>query len=325
MIKLFYKLLLALVPVFLLALFIVIVDMYSDHVFNPAIDNKIRILTKHVNPDIIIAGDSRAERQVIPKLINSRFNMKSINIATSNGDITTTYYALKKHDLLDKPITVIISASFYQINDSAIDRGYISMAEVINMSVLDKYMIFKAHPSELYSLYASGFMSMLQKKAINSLTEKSLLNDLGFLAVTGNLKLPINYSVDPMTTSHAWYKNMSIRGVRWRIYRETLKMMGSSKCNFIIYQPPVSDAFRSKVRNSEIEKYEKEYSRMIIDEVGKYNNIKVLDYFSQNPPVLSNVDYYDPQHLNKTGAEKFTIYLMQDCIKITGSQILRSM
>ncbi len=319
MIKLLYKFSLALIPVLLLAVLIYIVDNYSDHVFNGGMENKIRVLTKDFSPEIIIAGDSRAERQVIPEIINSRFNRKAINIATSSGDITTTYYALEKYNLLDKPITIIISASIFQINDNALDNGYISKAEVTSMSVFEKYKLYKNNPSEVYSIYITCIKSMIREYTSKSLHKNSPVKDLGYFPVVGNLELPIKYSIEPMTTTHPWYKKIFIHGVRWRIYRETFKMMGASKCNIIIYQPPISDAFRSRVINSEIERNEKEYSRMMIAEAGKYNNIKVIDYFSNNPPVLSNVDYCDPQHLNKTGAEKFTIYLMQDCLKIIGS------
>jgi len=189
------------------------------------------------------------------------------------------------------------------------------------MSPKDKIKIFNSNIAYLFADYDSlipslashVFTKMFQKRLRTTVNQDTLVN-LGYSAFEGSLKGPLDFGTDPEETSHSWYKNINIHGVRWNIFKKTLKDMSRSKCTFILYQPPVSDMFRQYVKNSAIEKSELEYSQMIRDEVKVYGNIHFIDCFSKNPESLSNVDYYDAQHLNAPGAKKFTLYLMQDCL-----------
>jgi hypothetical protein len=307
---------------FLAVLIIVItnVDNNSYDIFNRDLEKKIIYLTKSVSDyTLVVAGDSRAEGQVVPAIIENRFNIKTINIATSSCDVVTMYNALRKYGLLEKPITIIVSASFFQVNDGAVDTGYISMAELVNMPVVVKLNLLKNNLTELRRMYIDAFMGNMSHKfkRIQGGLDKNdpRLNDLGFHPVSGSLKLPIEWKIDPETTTHNWYKNINIHGARWKVLQDTLKKMSESKCRFIVYQPPVSDSFKAHVKGSSIDTFEQEYSSMLKNESTKYNNLFFLDYYSTPPPLLTNDDYYDPQHLNRTGAEKFTAFMINDCIR----------
>lgn len=314
--KIFYILL----PV--LAIFILIVsyvDNSSYDIYNDDLENKIIELTKlNSNFSLVLAGDSRAERQIMPAIIESRYNIKSINIATSSCDIVTMYNALKKYHLVDKSITVVVSAGFFQVNDGAIDTGYISMAQMINMPLKDKLRLFSNNLTGFYRKYSDALKVNItnQIKGIPGYLDKSdeRLIHLGFKPIYGNLKLPVDLISNPKTTKHSWYKNINIHGTRWKVFQSTLKKMSESKCRFILYQAPVSDAFKDHVIGTSIDKYEQEFSSMLENESNKYSNISFIDYYSLPPKNLNNEDYYDPQHLNKNGAVKFTAFIIDDCI-----------
>lgn len=310
------KLLFILMPFLAVFIFIInYVDNCPYYIGNDELENKIIEFTK-INPrfSLVVAGDSRAERQVIPSVIESRYSIKTINIATAGCDVVTMYNALNKHNLLGKPLTVIVSASFAQVNDGIVESGQISMPALINIPLIDKIILFNNNLSEIRKMYFKAIRKIMFNKSNNSNKSDSWLRCLGFKPVYGELKLPIDYSNDPKTTKHRWYKNINIHGARWIVMQTVLEKMSKSKCKFIIYQPPVSDAFKEHVNGTMIDVYEREYSAMLKIESNKYENMHFIDFYTNPPKMLSNKDYYDPQHLNFAGAEKFTTYLIDVCI-----------
>ena len=63
--------------------------------FHNDINNKINSLIKNNNePLIIIGGDSRAERQVVPCILEEKFGLKTVNIGVNAGDIAILYNSL---------------------------------------------------------------------------------------------------------------------------------------------------------------------------------------------------------------------------------------
>jgi len=178
---------------------IIVTDNDNYKIYNDTLEYKIKSLINNNDCSVVIAGDSRAERQLIPAVIINNYNIKAVNIATSSCDITTLYNALKKYNLLEKPVTFIISASFFQINDGAIDYGHISMAQIASMSISDKFKVFGIGNSNLYKNYISL-----------AVPEKNSLDNLGYHAVKGNLERPPRFGTDPKLTTHPWYKNINM-------------------------------------------------------------------------------------------------------------------
>ena len=73
--------------------------------------------------EIIISGDSRAEFQIDPALLNQYTQKNCINVAESAFDLFSLTERLKISSLKNK--TFVVSSSFWQINDGSIDKGYI--------------------------------------------------------------------------------------------------------------------------------------------------------------------------------------------------------
>ena len=319
MVKIFIKILIIIAPL-LLPVIVLSQDPYAA--YNENLTSKIKVLTKHYNYSLIIAGDSRAEWQIIPKVIQEKFQIDSINIGTTSCDVITTFNAMKKQHMLEKPLIVIISAGFHQVNDGAIDLPYMSLAELANMTIGEKLNLYEDNYSNLYITYAREFAKMFQskfKKEIAKFIDSGepadvYLNDFGYCRIEGNLPAYKNMQVDPEVTTHPWYRKIRTNGVRLRIFKETLRRMSHENCKFVLYQAPISDAFRNYIKDSKIERSELEFTAMLREEVKNYQNIKFIDYFTIAPKEFVAKDFYDTQHLNRAGAEKFTKLLIQDCI-----------
>lgn len=316
--KLFLKLLLAILPLAgPIPICIVLLHHASDSVCNEAIEAKVVALTKPA-PDVIVGGDSRAEMQVDPRIFESECQLKAVNVAVSSGDLISLYHSLRKHGLLKAPITLIVSVSLFQINDGSTDPGYISSQQVAEMSFAESVHVFGPNLLGPQKMRLAAILGLVQRKliAMKILREprRSEVDNLGYVPSFAKLDPAKRFVTDPRTTAHLWYKNLSIHGVRWRIFRQALSGLAQSDCRIVIYQPPVSDQFRRNIENSPIERGELEFSSMLRDESARYPNVTFLDYFGQNPPTLSDSDYGDVQHLNAWGAPKFTELLIHDCI-----------
>lgn len=297
------------------------IEIYAkESVFNVDLENKIiSLVDGHVN-ELIVAGDSRAHRQVDPEYIYDEYGYSAINIAVNSGELITTYNALKKYDLLGTN-NIILSVSFFQANDGASEPGYLSTAAIVNMSLAEKFKYLSEDSVFYLKLYQKEFFQQIVFPQLLSRPQESTFENLGFLPTQGQMSMPIPYSADPQKTTHPWYKDIDLHGSRARILRETIFKFSQEDCNLILYQPPVSPAFREKIKSSPIEQSEYAFSRLLAQESSKYQNIYFIDFFSDKVSVLTDDMYYDPQHLNPRGARIFTKELIDRTKRILGSKM----
>ncbi len=276
-------------------------------VFDKYLEAKMHALIKD-DTRIVIAGDSRAERQLVPAIIEERTGLKTANVARASCDLITLYNALKSHDLLGKKYVLIVSASFFQVNDGAIDRGYVSTACTVNMTLKEKLFVYR---NSLRSLWLDMVEVAFGKKSGDAGgIDDSRLRNQGFLGVEGAIKQPLTVVLDPERTDHPWYKNISIRGARWRIFRETLAKLERTGYRIYIYQSPVSPVWYRYTKGTFIDRSETAYSEMLRSLLAGHRDAGFLDYYGEPAPGLGDDMYYDIQHLNRTGATAFTNRMM---------------
>jgi len=314
MARLIRKLLLLLSPILLFLLVVLSVtsnsEKWKEGVYDRELEAKIEALISD-ETEVIVAGDSRAERQLIPAIIERRTGRNAVNIATPACDLITLYNALKKHDLLKKRYVLIVSTSFFQANDGAVDPGYISPACMMNMTMREKISVF-LHARRLF---LANLIDMRKALLGGDPMDKGSVTDvrretLGFVGFEGTVKRPSAILLNPRTTNHPWYKNVSLHGAKWRILRETMAKFAETGDRVYIYQPPVSPAWYRYTKESFIHDREREYSEMLRAESSKYPNIFFLDYYGEPGDALGDDLYYDIQHLNVAGAEAFTSRMM---------------
>src|SRR5947208_777529 len=89
-----------------------------DGVFDPQLDGKWQFLVTD-ETEVIVGGDSRAERQVVPAVIEARTGWRTANVATTADDLVTFSNALKRHGIPAAGRMLIVSASSFQVNDGA--------------------------------------------------------------------------------------------------------------------------------------------------------------------------------------------------------------
>ena len=270
---------------------------------------RLKIDTTKVN--IIIAGDSRAEKQLFPSIIEKNTGYNTINIATKGGDLVSFLYAIKNR-YSSSNLIFVVSVSSWQINDGAIDFGYLSNKGFQQMSFLERLRLHRDNPREFISMYfvllSETFNDILDRpKELTDGEALAIKNDKGFRGNTGYFQL-LKDSIETTKyfENHAWYKHFSNSGVRWTKFQAVLKTLSTNKSYFIMYQPPASPYWKQLTRGTFIDKAELMYSKKLVEATKKYTNMEVYDFYNNDLPELNDSMYYEYQHLNKKGAGLFS-------------------
>ena len=141
--------------VLLYAIYLIVIFTYPN-VF-PNSKSLILINKNDVeHSEIIISGDSRAEFQIDPALLNQYTQKNCINVAESAFDLFSLTERLKLSSLKNK--TFVVSSSFWQINDGSIDKGYIREEALSKLSFKEKITLYQNRLTDLIEAQNSLFM-----------------------------------------------------------------------------------------------------------------------------------------------------------------------
>ncbi|MBN1512095.1 MAG: hypothetical protein JXB13_08780 [Phycisphaerae bacterium] len=104
---------------------------------------KVLKLTEDVRPEILIAGDSRAERQLIPERLAAAGNLAPqavVNIAQSACESCNARAAYMTFaDRFAKRPIVLLSVSVFSVNDRASHPGYLSDGMLWSVGLADRF------------------------------------------------------------------------------------------------------------------------------------------------------------------------------------------
>lgn len=277
-----------------------------DGVFEPRLEGKWRAL---VRPDtaVIVAGDSRAERQIVPAAIEARTGRPAVNVATIAQDVVTLRNAVRRYGVPPGARVLIISASIFQVNDGAIDGGFVSTACLLNMTRWERARVYADRLGSPWSPLAFRFVDGTAADVA-----PAVLREQGFLGIDKQLPLPLPRI---LLNQHPWYRKMALHGARWRIFQEALRGLSETGLTIYFVVPPVSPAWRDYTEDTFVDRSEREFIGMLAEAARPYPNVRVLDFYSTPDPRLGNEQFYDIQHVNRAGAQQLTEMLI-DRIKM---------
>ncbi|HHH50536.1 MAG TPA: hypothetical protein ENK52_06125 [Saprospiraceae bacterium] len=289
-------------------------DLIPDDIpLDNRIESKIALLKIDTSKTtVIIAGDSRGERQLIPKIISRHTGFDVINIAVSSGELISTIRSIKKHYSSPKLIFVI-SASSWQINDGAIDPGYLSLNCFQKLSKTERIQLFANNTFEYIRLTKILFARYKNKLLSNTYTihsaryDEETIKRRGFYSTKGQFTPKTSkLKEEVFLRSHPWYKNMAYDGARWRVFQAAFEEMANCDFRFFIIQSPVSSYWKKITSNTDVEKMETDYTDRLYHLAEQYNNVELLDFYNNDIKALDDSLYFDYQHLNENGAIIFS-------------------
>lgn len=250
---------------------------------------------------IIISGDSRAEFQIDPKLLNQYTQKNCINIAESAFDLFSFTERLRLSTLANK--TFVISSSFWQINDGSIDKGYIREEALSKLSFKEKISLYKTRLTDLI-------------ESQNALFLHRLLNTDTIVLGKKDKKLNQGYGIYPCKTvdlsedhfkKHPWYLNPKIDGVKLTLLKKAFINMKNMPSNtFVLYNGIVCPGFKTATQKNGIWNLETQYNAKIIEiiKTEKIDNVHFFNLIENSD--FETSDFTDIQHTCIHGNIKFT-------------------
>lgn len=270
------------------------------------------IVAAKEKPAVIVAGDSRAERHVDPAVIESRLHASAVNVAVSSGEMISVAKTFEHYDILKNKPVLIVSATSFQYNNGAIDHDSLSMDSVVEMPWLQQILVVREKLPEMAYRKIRMYLGLGKKsKLLKNYAEK------GFVGVEGKLTATVDQlhtiGIEDGKTRHPWYKDLRPGAPKETILADAIDRLARSGCRIILFTPPVSPVFREYIKDSWIDRYEQDYSAFLKRTAERHPNIHFLDFYQNWTDEFPNENFYDIQHLNRTGAQKLTAIL---CDKI---------
>ena len=229
---------------------------YITKIDDSGIDIKFNSLKKKENLDLIIMGDSRAEGQISPKIIDSVTGINSINLAISSGDINRIrkffiYNQKFLNEVNKNQSTLLISASDWQINDNSQSWGYLSLSTFSLLSPLERIKFLNNKGDYLKFMY-HGFESYIKKVLGSLMNNKNTSDSDGFLGI--NREFSFKDSEKIKLENHPYYSKININGWRVKLFEDSLRYLNSNFDSVIIMIPPTTDYWKLKTKNTDAQK-----------------------------------------------------------------------
>jgi hypothetical protein len=279
--------------------------------FNVQQEVKLRkLMQRYPHPEVIFAGDSRAEKQLDPRVF---FNSgtEAVNLATASGDLWSQARLLRRAGLAHKPLVFLISTSLFQINDGAIEKGYFSPEQFFALTRWERIRTFKM----AYFRVARRMLQDAEWAAANFDSQVAqLMASDAEIAARGYLQAaqdvircePLN--MDSSHSVHPWYKNIQLQGAKWRLFAAAIHELATWPGTFIIFNPPMSPTYRDCVRGSYVDRAEQAFSSQVRELIAGLPNVHFVDLYSEVNPALGDAAFADTVHMNIDGAQIFTRY-----------------
>ena len=279
---------------------------------------KVNALKKHVknNKCYVIAGDSRAERHLIPKIIETKTGVKTINIAIPGGGLISYLPYLNEFD--KNKTTFIFSASSWQINDDLLGPENMTLEPYQQLSLFQRLYVYRFEIKKMIKMEDllirttfSDFYRSLFKNQKKYSTSIKLKKSLGYFEVQNEMNINKMKLILHKKTNLIWYKNFMGDGYRFELFKKSIDKLVKSGFKIIVYQPDSSPLFKKMGKKNGMDKIEKEFVKKIETLTKKNIKLTFYNFYDNNKIDLDNKCYYDPQHLNKNGAIKFSNYFAE--------------
>ncbi len=230
-------------------------QILDKEILEKSIESKTQLLENdYRGTKIIVAGDSRAERQIIPDVLSDSLNLPAINIGVSAGDLVSLNAAIEKYYKTKEKHIFIISTSSWQINDGAIDPGYMSLKSYQQLSLLEKSDLYSQNIGEMMRMELRilkyTMLNVLRRSSFTPSYSSDIIDMKGYLQVDGLISTEESDStIYNQLRDHPFYKNADLDGIRWSLFENTIKKLAGSNHLFILIQPPVAPYWKKKLKD----------------------------------------------------------------------------
>jgi hypothetical protein len=274
--------------------------------------------------DILIAGDSRAERQIIPEILKGKNQKNILNLAISSGDVNRLrdfiHNRKEAKSLFNNKTILLLSTSPWQIDDNQQKWGYLSYSTFKYLSLYEKFDILNNKKD--YLKYVLSIHKFNLRNIFNLWSYESEIDTLGYFAVQGDITNIPNSKLDNIILNQKQkWNDIKENGYRWEEFKKSIKFFSGEFDKVIIIINPETDVWRKSIENTNIEHFNKNFIIRTEEFIKNKNlsNILIWNFNEKSVLKLNDSDFYDTHHLNDYGAKKFTSILREKLNTISDS------
>lgn len=307
MIKFFIKTFLFCFPVFVF----MAIPSLTKYIMDADLEAKINTFLPEGNTvELIVAGDSRAERQLIPSLFKSEHNLETVNIAKDVGDVISLVYANKKYEFADSSKVFVMCLSSLLTNDGAYKNWFMSQSSITDIGFIKQLLLFKSDYIENW-YHRMGLIwddLINDKRGIVLPQEDIRVKYSGYIPIDEDLdinKFFVN-NLNPKTTKHLWYRKPNNDGIRKTVFEKSIEQFSKTGAKIVLIQSPMAPAWRSHVGENYMHQLELDHSKLLIELATQYKNVWAIDFYTKQPSIFTDELFYNATHLNNIGTVIFT-------------------
>lgn len=315
--------------VFMLAFHLVATFLISPEArARPELREKILRLTRDCRPQVIIAGDSRAYRQVIPQMLIDRLGLDQkqvVNISLDACESSAVRAALDEFRgcFADHPI-LIISVSIWSVNDRANISGLLHDETLWSLPWWERFGLVD-------NLRAFRSLFLAEKLCYRKLTDRlwaaedSPNDALGYLAF---MNKPVSPDSDAWRNHMqgvlgAWYNQPKIDGLRWSLLQSDLDYFRRQGFQVVVLDAPVHPHFLKAIKGTENASATRQFHRQLAN-LCRRQGISLLRYEASLFEPDRPQDYFvDTFHLNESGARVLSRAIAWDLDRLVETQVVQ--
>lgn len=260
-----------------------------------------------INADLLICGSSRAWKDVSPAILDSALHLNTYNLGMDGTHFSIQYDRVKMYLLYNKAPKYIVHTfdftSFAERNsmDNQLQfLPYLSNNEVINYT--DKYADHFTWAERYVPLFKYNNQLGIFKEGVNSFFGRGV-PAIKYKGYQGQQQ-QWDHSFDRYITRNPNPVSIHVAGYSVKRLYDYLEFCNKKGIKVILVFPPVYYEFLHYCKN-------KDYIFSIFRNCQTRYGVNFLDY-SNDELSQSKNNFYNSQHLNKAGAEMFSVKLAKD-------------
>ena len=289
---------------------------------------KVIALTEHDRPSLLIAGDSRAERTLMPEVIAAHVGMPPssvVNIAFRSCDSSATLAAYREFSgrFATAPI-MLISVSLFSVNDTANTHPYIRDEILWAIGLVDRMRLVSMKEAVKTSFLAERELLYQYLVGRPRVPCSDPVPERGFLGKT---------EVGCVNTTSEWFERTRstvlvyptpvIDGIRWRQLEADLQSLIQAGAQVVVLDAPEHPAFLQAIAGTAMGAATAAFHRQLGD-LCERMRVPILRYGpdwlgARDPDTL----FWDALHLNCQGAAVFSEMVGPDLNALVQSGRLR--
>jgi hypothetical protein len=273
---------------------------------------KLDPLTAEVQPVVMVAGDSRAECGLIPRMLAERLGIPKrtvINIGTPACDMPGVLAAYRAYaERLHPDLILLVSVSVAGINDGAL-QTMIGDETLWSLRLRERWSM--APPGRvvqsLFFAEREWMRRNLTEPLLTGAPQSDSVADQGYRGKTGRHAYPPDVlATELRKLGDAWYARGAFAGARWRLFRDAVATLRARGVQVVIVDPPVHPRFSAGIAGTSLAPVDARYH----EQLAGYCADMAIPYLRVTADELHPAEPADSfislMHLNRSGAERMS-------------------